>query len=179
MSVMINANTRLNKTLDLDQKVVDYIVSLNPHDFERLHVPLMRRYVAPRITLGRVAEMVHVPVAELLCRIAELGHAQVDVSQPDELLKHTPQTRPEWATGANLDAAHEVDLLALDEALNADPLPPVMRIVHALAPGQVMRFKHKWEPQPFYDLWTRMGELEWFSEQLGANEWWIWVRHMP
>jgi hypothetical protein len=39
----INADTHLDKALDLDPKVVDYIVSLNPHDFERLRAPFMRR----------------------------------------------------------------------------------------------------------------------------------------
>ena len=31
MSPIINANTRLNKALDLHPQVLDYIVSLKPH----------------------------------------------------------------------------------------------------------------------------------------------------
>ena len=57
MSPIINANTRLNKALDLHPQVLDYIVSLKPHDFQRLHNPLMRRFMSPRITLGRIAKM--------------------------------------------------------------------------------------------------------------------------
>ncbi len=52
MSQVIHANTRLNKALELHPQVLDYIVSLNPHDFRRLHNPLMRRLMSPRITLG-------------------------------------------------------------------------------------------------------------------------------
>ncbi len=66
----------------------------------------------------------------------------------------------------------------LDDALDADPLPPVMRAIAALAPGEVLRFRHRWEPQPFYDLWTRLGSLEWFAEQIDPDQWWIWVRRV-
>ena len=69
-----------------------------------------------------------------------------------------------------------MDLLPLDEALNADPMPPVMVPLEALPPGGVLLIKHKWEPQPFYDVWSKMGDVEWFSEQIGPDEWWIWVR---
>ena len=35
--------------------------------------------------------------------------------------------------------------------------------------------KHKWEPQPLYDIWIRTG-IEHFAEQQSADEWWIYLR---
>lgn len=72
-----------------------------------------------------------------------------------------------------------VDLLPLDDALEADPMPHVVRAVKDLALGEVLLIKHRWEPQPFYDVWTKMGGLEWFSERVGESEWWIRVRRTP
>jgi len=69
-----------------------------------------------------------------------------------------------------------VDLLAHDDALDADPLPPVMSAIKALPPGGVVLIKHRWEPRPFYDVWAKMSGLEWFAEQPAPDEWWIWVR---
>ena len=46
----IGPTTRLKEALDLDPRVAEYVISLNPHDFERLRNPLMRRLMAPRIT---------------------------------------------------------------------------------------------------------------------------------
>lgn len=43
----VGPNTRLKEALGLDPRVVDYIVSLNPHDFQRLRNPLMRRLMSP------------------------------------------------------------------------------------------------------------------------------------
>jgi len=172
----ITPETRLNVALDLAPSVVDYIVSLNPHDFERLRKPLMRRLMAPRITLGRVAKMVRVPIDEMLRKIGELTGARTAVAQGWSLLPESPSKRPDWIPGAPI---REVDLLPIDETLDADPLIPVMAAVKALKTGEVLRFRHKWEPQPFYDLWIRMGGLEWFSEQADHDAWWIWVRRKP
>lgn len=79
MSAMIGPDTRLKKALDLDPRVVDYVVSLDPHDFERLRNPLMRRLMATRITLSRVAAMAGVLVGEMLERIAALGGIGVEL----------------------------------------------------------------------------------------------------
>jgi len=122
--------------------------------------------------------MTGVPVSELLQRIAALAGVQVDAeaTPSHKPLPLSSPARPAWAAEANLTPERDVDLLPMDQTLDADPLPLVIRVIHALQPGQVMRFRHKWEPQPFYDLWTRMGGLKWFSEQRGADEWWVWVR---
>ena len=178
-SVRITEQTRLNKALDLDPRVVDYIVSLSPHKFERLRNPLMRRLMSPRITLGRMAEMVHMPVEQLLDRVAVLGGVSVARVEQSGALPQSPREAPSWVTGTDPATIRTVDLLSLDEALSADPMPPVTTAIKALASGEALLIKHKWEPQPFYDVWNKMGGLEWFSAEIGPDEWWIWVRRTP
>lgn len=53
----MNGNTRLSKALDSHPDVLEMIVGLNPRDFSRLRNTRMRRFMAPRITLRRVAAM--------------------------------------------------------------------------------------------------------------------------
>jgi hypothetical protein len=55
----------------------------------------------------------------------------------------------------------------------------VMWGVKGLSPGDVLLVKHRWEPQPFYDVWTGMGGLEWYAEFVDEREWWIWVWRKP
>lgn len=69
-----------------------------------------------------------------------------------------------------------MNLLPLDELLEEDPMPPVMLEVKRLQPTEVLLIRHKWEPQPFYDIWAKMPNLEWFAEQVSDDEWHIWVR---
>ncbi len=61
MSIEVDESSKLSKALRLHPDVLDYIVSLNPHDFKRLYNPLMRRMMPPRISLARVAEMTGTP----------------------------------------------------------------------------------------------------------------------
>ena len=59
--LLISGDTRLNRVLDAIPTALDYIVSLRPHDFDRLHNPFMRKHMSPRISLRRVAAMVGIP----------------------------------------------------------------------------------------------------------------------
>lgn len=166
MKKSIDPGTRLKKALDLDPRVVDYVVSLNPHDFERLRNPLMRKFMAPRITLARVAAMAQVPVDELLDHISSLGDVSVEYGERDQQPPRTPQEPPPWLAGLDTTNIRTVDLLSLDDALDGDPMLPIAKGIKSLPPGEVLLIRHRWEPQPLYDVWDKMGGLEWFSERV-------------
>jgi hypothetical protein len=172
----INAATRLAKALELHPSVLGYIVSLDPHDFKRLENPVMRKLMSPRISLERIATITHTPINTLLERIAALSGATVELSTVQASSPLSPQVRPAWLSSIDLQSVRTVNLLPLDELLEEDPMPPVMIEVKKLQPGQVLLIRHKWEPQPFYDIWAKLPKLEWFAEAVSENEWHIWVR---
>lgn len=68
-----------------------------------------------------------------------------------------------------------IDLLESDARLDADPMMPIMKSLKRLAPDDVLVVKHKWEPQPLYDIWSKQG-VEYYSEQKSDDEWWIYLR---
>jgi uncharacterized protein (DUF2249 family) len=166
----ISARTRLAEVLNAD--VIRYIVSLKPQLFSRLENPFFRGLMAKRISLGRVAAIADIPTREFLTRIGELAKVTVDFTQLD--LPQSPESPPDW-----LEVSHEdtktLDLLPLVET-NIDLLPIVLREVKVLKPGETLRIRHEWEPQPLYDVWKKMNGLEWYAEER-ENEWWIWVHH--
>jgi uncharacterized protein (DUF2249 family) len=61
--------------------------------------------------------------------------------------------------------------------VQGDPFPSISLAVRQLAPGGVLGVRHRWEPQPLYDVWSKMG-LEWYAEPVGPHEWHIFV-HRP
>jgi hypothetical protein len=172
----LTADTRLSKVVDLSPRVVEFVVGLNPSEFARLRNPLMRRLMAPRITLGRLAAMVDQPVDVLLQQLATLTGATVTSSPASPSVPRAPMHRPAWVAQAAQAPHTIVDLLPIDDALNTDPMLPVMQAVKALAPGEVCCIKHRWETQPLYDVWAKMGTLAWFAEPQPDGTWWIWVR---
>jgi hypothetical protein len=178
MAKRITPDTKLNVVLDLDPRVVDYIVSLHPHDFERLRHPLMRKFMSPRISIRRVAAMVNRPVDELLARVAELADVEIVPATATEPPAQSPNEAPDWVTQTDPEHVTVVDLLPMDRTLDADPFPPISRGIKALAVGEVLLIKHQWQPQPLYDVWSKMGTLAWYAEQIEPEEWWIWVKRL-
>lgn len=184
MAIQVDENARLSKALDLHPDVLDYIVSLNPHDFQRLRNPLMRKLMPPRITLRRVAAMTRTPLPEMLSEIHRIAGKPLSVAEQQEIVGRaavadsnasTSTAKPSWA---EVEPSAVVDLLAGDERLDEDPLLPVMRAIRARQPGELVVIKHKWEPQPLYDIWDKAG-VEHYAEQISADEWWIYVRRTP
>ena len=185
MPIQVNEFSKLSEALKLHPEVLEYIVSLNPHDFQRLHNPLMRKLMPPRITLARIAQMTHTPILELLERIHETAQSPLTDADRMELtsqleagqavpLPINPATTPAWT---RQDVTVVVDLLESDERLDADPMPPISRTLKKVAPGDVVLVKHKWEPQPLYDIWNTRG-IEYFAAQQSADEWWIYLRRV-
>ena len=80
--------------------------------------------------------------------------------------------RPSWA---RVRSAVIVDLLQSDARLDSDPVRPISLALKTNPPGTVNLVKHKWEPQPLYDVWEKSG-VDYFAEQQGENEWWIFIR---
>lgn len=183
MQINLTGETRLKEALDTVPGTLDYIVSLNPHDFKRLHNPFMRKYMSPRISLDRVAAMAGVPLSEMLKELRRLaGEPETDLPHeeappPGRPVPQSPSAPPEWMKLTENPGLHWINLLALDEVLG-DPMPPIVVAVKNMPPGGVLGIKHRWEPQPLYDIWQKM-KLEWFTRQVGPEEWHIFVYKPP
>jgi len=175
----IASDTRLARVLDDIPGALEYVVGLNPHDFSRLRNPLLRKYMAPRITLGRVAAIVGLPEERLLHDLAALSAGTVEVAAGTTAPREKPQSPaspPAWLTDVDEASLHAVNVLTIDDVAG-DPLPPINAALKRLTPGGVLVIRHRWEPQPLYDVWTKMG-LKWFARPTPDDTWEIFV-HRP
>jgi len=180
---MMNGDTKLSEALKASPAILDYIVSLNPHDFERLHNPLLAKVMPPRISLRRIATMVGMPVAELVTRLNEIAglpnesaeHENTDhESNADIDLPKSPTEAPRWYEDANKDKIIWVDVTPID-LKHGDPMPPINIAINGSKAGDIIGIKHMWEPQPFYDIWHARGFKFW-SQQQGPDLWHIFVQ---
>ena len=183
MTIQLTSNSKLSQALKLHPDVLDYIVSLNPHDFQRLHNPLMQKLMPPRISLTRIAAMTETPIMDILIRIHDIAQSPLSAREIDTLKREinenvvdplplNPVGVPDWVHDP---IVAEVDLLAADERLDTDPIPAIFRVLNPTNVGEVVLVKHKWEPQPLYDIWA-LREIEHFAVQQGMDEWWIYLR---
>jgi len=174
----MNGDTRLSEALKASPAILDYIVSLNPHDFTRLHNPLLAKVMPPRITLRRIAAMVGMPVAELVARLNELAGIanHGDDCVDEKALPSSAKEPPAWYKDANKDKILWVDVTSID-ANHGDPMPPINIAINGSNEGDIIGIKHMWEPQPFYDIWHARG-FEFWSQQQHPDLWYIFV-HRP
>lgn len=172
----MNGDTRLSEALKASPAVLEYIISLNPHDFERLRNPLLNKVMPPRITLRRISIMVGIPEEELVAKIHELtGLPTEPISAPADrkTLPGSAVDPPEWLKKIDLAKIKWVDVTPID-AILGDPMPPINIAVNTSKPGEVVGIKHKWEPQPLYDIWHSRN-LQFWSKQIEPDLWHIFV----
>lgn len=180
MTLPINGSTKLAKVLKSHPEVLDYIVSLNPHEFKRLHNPLMRQLMPPRISLERIAAMTNTPLATLLTRIYEIAGRPLTEVEEAELTQATavPQSLPlnpsQPPTWLQEPLTAVVDLLESDDRLDTDPFVPLFPVINRAQPGDVILLKHRWEPQPLYDVWQKL-KIKHYAIQKSPDEWWIYL----
>jgi hypothetical protein len=174
----MNGNTRLSQALNSHPDVLELIVSLNPHDFQRLKNPALRKLMSPRISLKRVAHMAGISEADLLGRIHRLtGDASAAPPESDGApVPASPRERPDWLAGIGDDDIAWIDVIQLDDT-QGDPLPTIIAAWKAMEPGDTMGIMHRWEPQPLYDVWAKVG-LQFYSQRVAPDLWRIYL-HKP
>ncbi len=181
--IKVTPNSKLSKALQLHPDVLDYIVSLNPHDFARLYNPLMQKLLPQRISLARLAQMTNTPLAELLIHIhqkAQIPLETADLQKIEQLaatasvtpMPKNPAMPPAWL---NSHIIQVVDLLERDDRLDTDPFVPLFPVINHAEEGDVILLKHRWEPQPLYDVWQKLN-IQHFATQVADDEWWIYLR---
>lgn len=171
----MNGDTKLSEALNYGPEMLEYIISLNPHDFERLRNPLMRKVMPVRISLKRIAAMVEMPLQDFLDRVNDIAGLERETAQTHGMLSKSSKETPEWMRGVDETKIRWVDVLEGDEKL-LDPMPPINIAVNSMQPGEVIGVKHKWEPQPLFDIWDTRGLLYW-TRQIGKDEWHIFIKH--
>jgi len=177
---LLTAETRLSQALAAVPGAIEYVIALKPHDFARLHDPVMRRAMAPRISLRRLASKAGIPEDQLLHDLNELGGAKMadppHEGSTDPVMPQSPAEAPAWMAQVDPARVPWVNLLPIDDVLG-DPFPPISLAVRQLEPGRVLGIRHRWEPQPLYDIWRNMN-LEWYAHRVGEAEWHVFV-HRP
>ncbi len=171
---LIDRDTRLSQVLDSVPGALEYVIGLNPHDFNRLRNPVLRRYMANRISLGRVAAMTAVPEDEVVGQLRALAGQPDTPTLAAGVLPESSEEAPSWMADVDYDAIRVVDLFQVD-AVEGDPFPAISLAVRQLGPGEVLVIRHHWDPQPLYDIWSKMG-MQWWAQQVGPDEWHVFVR---
>ena len=167
---MITADSNLGQLLDEHPGLVEVLAACHDH-FARLRNRMLRRVMAPRVTVGQAAAVAGVPVADLVATlrraVGEPEGAPTTAVSASTVVE--PGPRP-----AELDRLQVVEVdVREDIQRGEEPFARIAAAAKALGAADALVVRAPFEPVPLYDVLGRRGLAHW-TEQLAADDWRVW-----
>jgi uncharacterized protein (DUF2249 family) len=174
---MISADMTVARLLEEHPEMVEVLAGYHAH-FKQLRNRLLRRVMAPRVTVAQAARMAGVPTDELLLVLRRA--AGEETLDPDpfpapgaSVEARRGEGRPPRAL-ADVPEARQVHLdVREDIRRGQEPFARIMAAVKALGADRVLVLRVPFEPIPLYDVLGKRGLAHW-TEQRAADDWWVW-----
>jgi uncharacterized protein (DUF2249 family) len=166
---MITADTNLGGLLDEHPELVEVLAGCHDH-FARLRSRLLRKVMAPRVTVGQAAGLAGLPVADLVTTLRRA------IGEPEEAAPAAPAPSPAASLPrpAVLDRLRAVEVdVREDLRRGEEPFARIMAAAKALAPAEALVLRAPFEPVPLYDVLGRRGLAHW-TEQRAPDDWRVW-----
>jgi uncharacterized protein (DUF2249 family) len=181
---MISSDITVARLLDEHPGLIEVLASYHPH-FKQLRNRLLRRVMAPRVTVAQAARMAGVPEDELLAVLRRAVGEPVPALSPEGRGgkgSEAPSPSQEEGRGeggppralASVSEARHVHLdVREDIRRGQEPFASIMAAVKVLAGDQVLVLRVAFEPIPLYDVLGKRGFAHW-TERQGADDWSVW-----
>jgi uncharacterized protein (DUF2249 family) len=172
---MITGDTIIGRLLDEHPELVDILARYHPH-FAKLRGPLLRKVMAPRVTVEQAARMAGIAPGELL------GAIRRAVGDPEPAAHPAATPSSGWAPAprpAALDAQRPVHLDLRDDIRSGmEPFGRIMAAVKALSDEETLVLRTPFEPIPLYDVLGRRRLAHW-TERRAEDDWSVWFYGEP
>jgi len=150
----INKQTKISVLIKENERAIEAIASINPH-FNKLKNPILRRVLAPRVTIEDAARIGKCEVAVFLKKLAEIGF-EIE-NNPN--LKEEKMEKPQNL--AILNAIESGRLTTLDVrpslAKGEDPFKNIMVALKTLPAENALEVINTFEPTPLIKIVNSKG----------------------
>jgi len=160
----INRNTRISTLIKENKETIDVIASINKN-FLKLKNPILRRVLAPRVTVADAAKVGGVDIEIMIDKLEEIGF---EYEGENKTIKN--KTTKETSLNEEVPLKHVKNLVTLDvrPTLDSgeDPFNIIMKEVKILKDDQTLKIINSFEPIPLirklqskgYESWTERPE---------------------
>lgn len=157
----ISAGTKISSLIKDNPASIEAIASINRH-FEKLRNPVLRKILAPRITIADAAKIGGCTVDDFFKKLLPLGFVvSPDAARPtaDSL---PVKERPDFMQKINRRNILVLDVRP-DLSSGKDPFQKIMQALSSLPPEKVLLIINTFEPLPLINILKKRG-FEYYTE---------------
>jgi uncharacterized protein (DUF2249 family) len=172
---MISRDTKVGKMLKEHPQTIDVLLETSEH-FRKLQNPILRKTLAPRVTIEQAAKIASVNLSELLQKL----NKKIGVTTP--IAAAPSPASPPWSSTERPEILGKLQPVDLDVRPilqgGTDPLKTILQGVEQLAPDQYLHLINSFEPIPLYTVLGKRG-FDHFTEFLDGTFHVHFYRRMP
>ncbi len=154
--MVVNKHTRISKLIVENPEVINAIASINKH-FKKLKNPVLRRILAPRITVADAAKIGGVSLDFFLNKLEGVGF-EIDMENNHNTIEESENQDSEFVRA-------KTNLVSLDVrpiiGSGSDPFNEIMTIVKSLKENETLEIINSFEPIPLIHKLERKGFVSW------------------
>jgi uncharacterized protein (DUF2249 family) len=173
---MITGDLTVAQLIETYPQLIDVLADYHPH-FGRLRNRVLRRVMAPRVTIEQAARMAGVAPEDL---VTTLRRAAGDAASATERVLCgianeegvSPTPRPHQLAGV-LDSRRTVVDVRDDVRRGEEPFAKIMAAVRTLGSDRVLVLRAPFEPIPLYDVLAKRGFAHW-TQRHAPDDWAVW-----
>jgi len=152
--MIISANTKISTLLKANPDCIEAIVSINKH-FEKLRNPILRKVLAPRVTIADAAKIGGCKVEDFYSKLEELGFETDQNSQSNPSINNDLPI-PDFLKNINTANITTIDVRE-DIVSGNDPFLKIMEAVKQLPFGTIFLIINTFEPVPLIKILQKKG----------------------
>jgi uncharacterized protein (DUF2249 family) len=169
---MITAQTTLGRLLEAHPELLEFLAAYHPH-FARLRRGVLRRIMAPRVTVADAAQMAGIDAGELV-RALRRAAGEPEPTTTPSAVPPPAAAIPKPAALLAIPTARHVHVDVRDDIRRGEePFGTIMAAVRGLASGQALELRVPFEPIPLYGVLAKRGFAHW-AESRAADDWSAW-----
>lgn len=160
----INDNTRISELIKADKAAIEAIASV-AKPFHRLRNPVLRKVMAPRVTIAEAAKMGGCTVEAIAESLRPLGFEYEQAGKAPE----EPGARPGWLAAAQAGNVVTLDVRGIIES-GTDPLKEILSAFKQVPPEGILCVVNSFIPTPLLHLLRQEKAADSYVETVSENE---------
>ena len=158
----INSDTKISHVFRENKDAIDAIAGINKH-FRKLKNPVLRKVLAPRITIKDAAKIGNISTGEILQKLAAIGFQVVyDEETVSAPVQETRDPTEDITNIVTLDVRPVI-------AAGADPFKEIMGAIKKMDDSATLEIINVFEPTPLIGILKGKGYKTW-TDKIGEEE---------